>query len=55
LAPHVEKHLANHILSRGFIPDEAQHKPEHPHVMTRVQDLHGKPIAVRYSSNQQVV
>ena len=55
LSPDIEEHLADQVLGRRLIADEAHHKPEHAHVVTRVQNLHGQPIAVRYSSNQHLV
>src|SRR5262249_60878496 len=55
LTPHVEKHLADHVLRRGLIPNETYYEPKHPHVVARIQHLHCKPIAVRDSSDQHLV
>src|SRR5215471_1630207 len=55
LTPHVEKHLAVHVLCRGLIPNETHHEPKHSYVVPRIQHLHGEPIAVRDSSDQHLV
>src|SRR5262245_12080461 len=55
LTPQVEKHLADHVLRRGLIPNETYYEPKHTHVVPRIQHLHGEPIAVRDSSDQHLV
>ena len=55
LPPHVQKHVADQVLCRGFIPDNPDHKPKDSDVVAGVQHLHRKPVAVCYSSNQHLV
>src|SRR5262249_50478734 len=55
LTPHVEKHLADHVLRPGLIPNETYYEPKHTHVVPRIQHLHGEPIAVRDSAAEDVV
>src|SRR5262245_56022085 len=55
LTPHVEKYLADHVLRGNLIANETNDEPKHPHVVARIQHLHGEPIAVRDSSDQHLV
>src|SRR3979411_845115 len=55
LTPHVEKHLADEILSHALVAHETHHEPKPSHMMPRVEHLHSQPIAVRDSSDQHFV
>src|SRR6516162_9358855 len=55
LTPHVEKHLADHVLRGSLIANETNDEPKHPHVVACIQHLHCKPIAVRDSSDEHLV
>jgi hypothetical protein len=55
MTPNVEKHLADQILRGRLVADQTHHKPKHPHVVTRIENLHCQSIAVRYPSNQHLV
>src|SRR5262245_63823216 len=39
----------------SLIANETNDEPKHPHVVARIQHLHGEPIAVRDSSDQHLV
>src|SRR5262245_28601388 len=55
LAPNVQEHFADEILSSRLIPDKAGEKPEDPHVVAGKQNLHRMLVARGNRSNQRYV
>src|SRR5882672_3163976 len=55
LAPHIEKNLADKVFRNLFVPHKPKPEAKHPDMVPSVEHLHGEPVALSYSSDQDVV
>jgi hypothetical protein len=55
LALYIEKHLADQVFRDQFVPYQPNHEAKHPNMVPSVQHLHGKPVALGDSSDQDIV
>jgi hypothetical protein len=55
LTPHVQEHVADQILRRRRIADEAKQEPIHAHLMAGEQNLHRKPVALGDPADQDFI
>jgi hypothetical protein len=52
MTPDVKKHVADQVLGLGFVADQAQYEPIHPHMVTRERTCMASlsPAAIRVMS-----
>src|SRR6476646_17398 len=55
LTPHIEKNLADEVFRNLFVRHEPEPEAENPDMVPSVQHLHGEPVALSDSSDQDIV
>ena len=53
--PHLEKHVADHVLGESPVAENAQSESIHPHVMAGIKHVHGRAVIVHDARHQRFV